>query len=296
MNARFVIAGLFLGSVVSAHAIEVQGHRGARARRPENTLSAFRYAYQIGVDVIELDLAVTKDDRIVVTHDLTINPKICLGPTGARLRMPTPAIRSLTLEEIRRFDCGSLRNPDFPNQVAAPGEKMPTFEEFLDFFAQAVRENRVPNLRMNVETKTSPKVPGLSTDPESFVRLVLSAVRRHGLEDRLILQSFDKRTLQAARKLYPGVVISALDDRPWRNPLSYLSDIHPEFYSPGIYWLGLLTSKPAVQLMNALGIGVVPYTANTPKDWDRLIRNGVRGIITDDPYGLIEHLKQRGLR
>ena len=102
-------------AAMGATKVIVHGHRGARAVLPENTLPAFEYAIKAGVDVVELDLAVTRDDVLVVSHDPTINPVICTGVAGK-----TP-IRTLTLEQLRRVDCGSLKNPLYPKQKPAPG-------------------------------------------------------------------------------------------------------------------------------------------------------------------------------
>src|SRR5436190_1697999 len=104
--------------------IEVHGHRGARARRPENTLPAFEYALSIGVDVLELDLQVTRDEQLVISHEPALLPTLCLGPGGGRLAQPVP-IRSLSAEELRRYDCGAQVNPAFPRQRAVPGTPMP---------------------------------------------------------------------------------------------------------------------------------------------------------------------------
>src|SRR5580700_4513101 len=110
----------------SAHAIQVHGHRGARAMRPENTIPAFEYAIGVGVDVLELDMAVTLDDVLVVSHDPLLNPEICQGP---RASIP---IRTLTLKELRQWDCGALRNPSFPKQTPVPGTRIPTLDEVFD--------------------------------------------------------------------------------------------------------------------------------------------------------------------
>src|SRR5690349_5971266 len=106
--------------------ILVHGHRGARAMRPENTIPASESAISWGVDVRELDMAVTKDDVVVVSHDPLLNPEICKGPSAS---VP---IRTLTLKELRQWDCGALRNPHFPKQTPVPGTRMPTLDEVFD--------------------------------------------------------------------------------------------------------------------------------------------------------------------
>ncbi|MCX6633324.1 MAG: glycerophosphodiester phosphodiesterase family protein, partial [Candidatus Solibacter sp.] len=103
--------------------IQVHGHRGARAVRPENTLPAFEYAIAAGVDALELDMAVTRDNVIVVSHDPELQAPVCSGPGGKAV------IRELTLAEVRQWDCGAKQNPGFPKQQAVPGTKMPTLDE-----------------------------------------------------------------------------------------------------------------------------------------------------------------------
>src|SRR5580658_3438181 len=168
--------------------ILVHGHRGARARRPENTLPAFRYAIEQGVDVLELDVAVTKDNVAVVSHDPTINATICSGPkTGI-------AIRTLTLAELKEYDCGAKQNPSFATQVPVPGTHMPALDEVFDL-------GRGNTVEFNVETKISADNPEWTPGPEAFTQLVLDLIRKHGIEQRVILQSFDPRTLRAMKKL-----------------------------------------------------------------------------------------------
>src|SRR5688572_16254359 len=110
----------------AAGQVLVHGHRGARAVLPENTLPAFEYAIQIGVDALELDLAVTKDNVLVVSHDPTINGTIC---QGGEAHIP---IRHLTLAQLRKYDCGARRNPAYPQQKPVPGTRIPTLDQVLE--------------------------------------------------------------------------------------------------------------------------------------------------------------------
>lgn len=269
-----------LASCGGAPRIEVHGHRGARAVRPENTIPAFEYAIQAGVDVLELDMAVTSDNQIVVSHDLRMNRTICRGPEGET------AIRRLTLAQVREWDCGSLKNPEFPRQTPVPGAKMPTIGEV---FALATRGN----FGFNIETKMSATEPDLSPQPELFARLVVDEVRRHKLERRVIVQSFDFRTLRAIRELAPEIRLSAL----YAGAPKDLAEIAGEAGgAPIVSPHYLLTSRESVRRAHQRGIAVVPWTANTPAQWESLVDQGVDAIITDDPGGLIEFLKGKGLR
>src|SRR5271155_5053535 len=133
------LAGLFL--MPAAPRILVHGHRGARAMYPENTIPAFRYAIEIGVDFLEMDVAVTKDSVLVISHDPHINGEICTGPH------PGIAIHELTLSELRQYDCGTLKNPRFPKQQPVPGTCIPTLDEVLNL-------SRLGNVQFNIETKS----------------------------------------------------------------------------------------------------------------------------------------------
>src|SRR6266851_10523133 len=172
--------------------ILVHGHRGARAMRPENTIPAFEYAIGLGVDVLELDMAVTKDNVVVVSHDPYLEPPVCSGPR------PKATIHELTLEEVRQWDCGKLANPKFPKQTPIPGTRIPTLDEV---FALASRGK----FEFNIETKIFEDHPEYTPSPEKFAQLTLGCVKRHKLESRVILQSFDFRTLHAMKKLAPGI-------------------------------------------------------------------------------------------
>jgi glycerophosphoryl diester phosphodiesterase len=276
----FLLAFACLMTAQTASHIQVHGHRGARALRPENALPAFEYAIQVGVDVLELDMNVTKDNVLVVSHDQTINRKICQGPVGEA------RIRFLTLEQVRRFDCGTLKNPDFPEQQPVPGTKIPTIEEV---FALAPRGD----FGFNIETKSDPKKPELAPAPEEFARLVVDAVKRHKLEKRVIVQSFDYRTLIAIHKLAPGIRLSAL----YAGLPKDFVKISQEAGGAGIVspqWM--LVSKGKVKKAHQHGLEVVPWTANTPRAWNKLINAKVDAIITDNPAALIEYLKAKGLR
>ena len=267
---------------MTAHAagpILVHGHRGARAVRPENTLPAFEYAISVGVDVLELDMAVTKDDVVVVSHDPVINPVICSG--GGE---PAP-IRSLTLTELRRWDCGGKVNPGYPKQQPVPGTHIPTLDEVLSLATRG-------SFQFNIETKIDPKKPDLAPEPRRFVELVLEVVRKHKLEDRVILQSFDFRTLKEMHSLEPRIRLSALLTSPFSDWVDVAKETGAVIISPE----RRITWKKKVKSAHKAGLQVVPWTANEPKQWDDLIDKGVDAIITDDPAALIEHLRKKGRR
>lgn len=270
----------------AAPRILVHGHRGARAVRPENTLAAFEYAIEQGVDVLEMDLAVTKDDVLAVSHDARMNPAFCQGPAGAET-----LIRKMTLAELRQWDCGSKVNPEFPRQQAAPGARVPTLREVFEL----VQRKRA-RVEFNIETKIAPDRPEQTPPPERFAQLVLDEVRRSGLTSRVILQSFDFRTLHAMKKLEPKMRLSALYPASGQRPARTLAEVAREA-GAGIVSPQYRTVKAEeVAAAHKAGLQVVPWTANEPADWDKLIAAQADAIITDDPAALIAYLKAKGLR
>ena len=262
----------------AAPKILVHGHRGARAMRPENTLPAFEYAIGVGVDVLELDMAVTRDNVVVVSHDPYLESPICNGPRAKA------TIHELTLAEVREWDCGKIANPKFPKQTAVPGTRIPTLDEV---FALAPRGK----FQFNIETKSFPDHPELTPPPEEFARLVLAVVRKHKIERRVMLQSFDFRTLRAMKKLAPEIKLVALWEAGDRDFVSIAREAGADVISPQF----TLVTPEKVRAAHAAGLEVVPWTANTPADWDKLIAAQVDAIISDDPAELIAYLGKRGV-
>jgi glycerophosphoryl diester phosphodiesterase len=262
-------------NVMAADRVLVHGHRGARGVMPENTLPAFEYAIREGVDVLELDLAVTKDNVLVVSHDPLLNPAICKNaPKG------TP-IRALTLAEVKQYDCGALKNPQFPRQTPVPGTKIPTLDEVFDLAKRG-------SFEFNIETKSNPRRPELTPSPEEFARLVLEKIREHGLQRRVIVQSFDFRTLHAMKQLDPSIRLSALFSGQPKSFVEVAREAGAGIVSPETN----LVTKERVTEAHQAGLEVVPWTANTPEDWRRLIGAGVDAIISDYPADLISFLKK----
>ncbi len=263
----------------AAPRILVHGHRGARSVRPENTIAAFEHAIQAGADYIELDLQATRDNVLVVSHDAVPNREICTGPWEGR------PIREMTLAEVRRYDCGSKINPGFPKQQPVAGARIPTFDEALQL-------GRRGKFGFNIELKISASRPQLAPSPAEFARMVVEAVRRHKLEKRVIVQSFDFRTVAAVKEAGPELKLSALWGGEARDFVSIGKETGAAIVAPRF----ALVTPEQVRAAHAAGHEVVPWTPNEPAEWDRLIAAGVDAIITDDPAALIAHLKAKGLR
>jgi glycerophosphoryl diester phosphodiesterase len=228
------------------------------------------------VDALELDMSVTRDNVLVVSHDPELRAPVCTGP---RDRV---AIHDLTLAEVRQWDCGAKQNPAFPTQQPVPGTRMPTLDEV---FALAPKGKFL----FNIETKITVARPELAPSPEAFVELVLAAIRKHHLESRVVLQSFDFRTLRAMKKIAPEIRLSALYSGTPRGFVDIAREAGAQIVSPEYR----LVTAEQVKAAHDAGFEVLPWTPNTPADWQRLVEAHVDGIITDDPAALIAFLKKR---
>jgi glycerophosphoryl diester phosphodiesterase len=271
----------FMSQAAGPGRVLVHGHRGARARLPENTLPAFEYAIAQGVDALEMDMAVTKDNVIVISHDPILH-----GPVCTLSGQESAIIHQRTLAEVRRWDCGAVQNPNFPEQKTMAGTRMPTLDEVFQLASRG-------SFDYNIETKSFPEHPEYTPAPEEFARLVLDKIRKYRLEKRVMLQSFDFRTLVAMRKLAPEIRLSALTETDSRDFEAIAAEAgHAEIVSPELK----LVTPAKVAAAQAAGLQVVPWTADSPQEWDRLIEAKVDAIISDDPAALIAHLRKRGLR
>ena len=295
-TVTILLATALIANTSNAQTILVHGHRGSRATRPENTIPAFEYGIRHGADLLELDLAVTKDNVLVVSHSPFITPdhpgeRVCTGPA----MQPHTAIHTLTLAQVKQFDCGSMTLANFPKQIAMPGTRIPTFDEVLDLAPQGKFE-------YNVETKSFPSHPELTPTPEEFVKLIDDAAKRHNLQSRIILQSFDFRTLIAMKKLDPSIRLSALLGDPKDDAEMGLTDHDKDFVSIGkksgaqmISPDFHLLTQEKVAAAQASGLQVIPWTVNTPEDWQKMVDAKVDAIITDDPEALVIWLRDKKL-
>lgn len=275
---------------LAAAGIAVHGHRGSRGTAPENTIPAFEAALMAGADVLELDMGVTKDGVLVVSHEPKVTPERCLGPDGKKLEAAVP-LKDLTLAELKKYDCGSLPNPRFPQQIPVPGTPMPALEEVFSY----VKASGYPGaaaVEFNIETKIFPAEPELTPSPEEFAGLVVAAVKKAGLEKRVMVQSFDVRTLKAVKKLEPAIRTSQLTYEELLDIVPALKAAKTDIWSPNSRWI----TPESIKEAHAAGIKVAPWTINTRKEWDMAIAAGVDAIITDYPDALAEYLKSKKLR
>ncbi len=262
---------------------DIQGHRGARGLKPENTIPAFLLALDSGVNTIELDLAVTKDGQLVVSHDPWMSASICLNPSGKSIDEKIEKkynIYQMTYEQVKQWDCGSKGNDNFPEQV-----KMSIAKPLLSDVIVAV-ENHIKNFTRyevdySIEIKSMPEDDNkFHPKPEAFSDLVFQLVDQYLPLDRVVIQSFDFRVLKYWHEKYPEVRLAALVENK-KSVLENLVDLgfEPSIYSP--YYM--LINKEDVKELHAKKVRVIPWTVNEPTEMLALKGIDIDGFITDYP-------------
>lgn len=313
---RRCVAALALAACAhAALAFDLQAHRGGRGLAPENTLAAFAKAMDLGVTTLELDIGLTADDVVVISHDTALNPDHTRDANGAWLPATGPSIRSLTLARLQAYDVGRL-NPGsnygkpFAAQVPRDGERIPTLAALFDL-VKARGDERV---RFNIETKLDPTRPDDTAAPEPVVRALLAEIDRAGMARRVTVQSFDWRSLALVGQWAPQLPRAylttprTLADSRWTqglNPGDFASTpllVQAAAAAAGpvkgaVAWSPAFAGLTAAQVQEAraLKLTVLPWTVNQRADMARLIDLGVDGIITDFPDVLRELMRERGL-
>ena len=317
---KAVASGLliaFAGFTSATQGLDLQGHRGARGLMPENTLPAFAQALAIGVTTLELDLAVTSDSQVVVSHNPRLEPEIARSPNGEWLMQSSPPIHTMTLAVVKSYDVGRL-NPAseyaerYPGQRPVDGTSVPTLGEVFEL----VNRSGSQSVRFNIETKINPQRPQLTFPPGRFVRAVIDVVRRYEMEDRVAIQSFDWRALKEVQDLAPEITTSYLTvnqrwmsnlqtgingSSPWLNGLDVDnyggSAAHAIKAAGGDAWSPFHREVDAESIKRAqeLGLSVHVWAVNETSRMRELIAMGVDGIITDYPDRLRRVMSKLGL-
>ena len=273
--------------------VELQGHRGARGLFPENTIDGFIASEALGVDSIELDIAVTADGIPVVAHDPLLHPDITRDASGDWLVVPGPPINRLTLAQLRTYDVGRLRPGSayavkYPRQIPHDGARIPTLAEVF----AATRGT------IDAELKTLPDRPELTVPPAEMAELVVAAADAAGARGRLTVRSFDWRGLYHLKRAHPDIPLvwltspeTTLRAALWWDgptPAAFNGSVPavvaaaagaPATWAPAHARL----SQAGIEDAHARGLRVVPWTVNDPADMARLMAWGVDGLCTDEP-------------
>lgn len=313
LRPRLAAPLLALLLAAPALAFDLQAHRGGRGLAPENTLAAFAHASGLGVDTLELDIGLTADGVVVISHDTSLNPDHTRDAQGQWLAAKGPAIRTLTLAQLQAYDVGRIRaesdyGRQFPKQQAADGQRIPTLAALFE----QVRAQPDSKVRFNIETKVDPTLPDETASPDAITDALLAEIDRAGMGKRVTIQSFDWRTLARVGQRAPHIPRAyltsgrTLADARWTMGLELASQggspaqlvkaaagpsSAPITWSPAYREL----TQAQVQEAHKLGLLVLPWTVNGRADMARLIDWGVDGIITDYPDVLRDAMRERGM-
>ncbi|MFD1314917.1 glycerophosphodiester phosphodiesterase [Namhaeicola litoreus] len=267
----------------SQYKIDLQGHRGCRGLMPENTIAAFIKALEIGVTTLEMDIALSKDLQVVVSHEPYFSHNIATDPNGEFITRNTEKqynLYLLTYEDIVKYDVGLKPHPHFPEQEKIPAVK-PLLQQVVEEVESFTKTRQSKKPLYSIEIKRNPKWDGIFHPPvQEFVQLVLEQIKILHIEERTTIQSFDHETLQIIRKLAPEIPLALLVE----NVGSVEKNIKklgftPEIYSP---YYRLVQAK-SVRYCKENNLQIIPWTVNKEKDILSMIKLGVDGMISDYP-------------
>ncbi len=268
-----------------------QGHRGCRGLLPENSIPAFLKALEYPVTTLELDLAVSKDRQLIISHDPWMHEGICSKPNGdpvTKSEAKQLKLFEMTYEEIMGYDCGSRGNPRFPQQQPMRVFK-PGFRDMVEAVKEGALARSRPMPQFNIEIKSKPAWDNVYTPaPEVFVDLLLKEIEYLGIQQQVCIQSFDVRPLQIIHEKNPDIKIALLIEnldgiKSNLNKLGFQPDVYSPYYK--------LLRRRHIRKLHKMGIAVIPWTVNSTKAMKRLRKKGVDGIITDYP-NLIEEVEK----
>lgn len=263
--------------------LDWQGHRGCRGLMPENTIPAMRKALDLDVTTLEMDVVISQDRQVLLSHDPYLNADFVHTAEGqpiTKAQGKSLRLYAMPYADIRRYDVGSQGNPKFPRQQKLRTYK-PLLAEIIDSAEAYAKQKGRPAPRYNIETKMTLAGDGkLHPAPAEFVRLLIAVITAKGIQDRVVVQSFDPRALEEAHRLRPELPTALLVDNTsgLAANLQRLS-FRPTLYSPHYR---LVTSE-LVQACHQKGIKIIPWTVNTTADIGKMLQLGVDGIITDYP-------------
>lgn len=265
-------------------AFDTEAHRGGRALMPENTIAAMLNAVDLGVTTLEMDTHITKDGKVVLSHDDGFNPLFALTSDGHEISKADAekyALYQMNYADIARFDVGSKFYDKFPQQKKMKAH-VPLLSAVIDSVQGHLKATGKPQVFYNIETKSKPANDGkLNPDPDTFVKLLMEVIEAKKITPYVVIQSFDKRTLQVLHQKYPQVRTSYLVDGKNSTLAADLADLGfvPFAYSPAYK----LVTAQLVADCHAQHIKIIPWTVNTTAEISALKALGVDGIISDQP-------------
>ncbi|MDQ1803470.1 glycerophosphodiester phosphodiesterase family protein [Chryseobacterium sp. PTM-20240506] len=311
MKSTFITGILFLFiQLYSAQSFDTQAHRGGKSLYPENTIPAMKNALKMGVTTLEMDLAITKDKQVILSHDAFLSPELVTKPDGTFIPRDSGfyyKIYEMPYAKIKTFDVGMKTLANYPDQKKMRVQK-PLFSDVIDACENYARELKRPLPFYNIETKTRPFSDDIfHPEPKEFVDLMMKIIVGKNIQDRVIIQSFDPRTLELIHAQYPKIMTALLvekvDDKKLAQQRNYFKNIpvekfrmYPDHlngvsgdmkflsFTPTIYSPDQSLVTPGlVQECHKLGMKVIPWTVNSKERLQELKEMGIDGVISDDP-------------
>ena len=262
-----------------------EGHRGCRGLMPENTIPAFEKAISLGVTTLEMDAMITKDKQVIISHDPFFSHEITTKPDGSYVtesEEKSLKIYGMTYEETQKFDVGLKPHPRFPMQQKLKVHK-PKLSDVIDSAEAYTKAKNLPPIQYNIETKSTAPTDDINhPKPAEYVELIMSIVKEKQIEQRVIIQSFDMRTLQYLHVKYPSIRTAYLFEPPSLS--SFSSRLKELGFTPTIYSPDYTTLTPEIMKQcKDLGIQVIPWTVDDLAKMQELKNMGVDGLISDYP-------------
>ena len=285
MHFMLSLSAFSLSVSAQSKKIDLQGHRGCRGLMPENTIAAMLHSIDLGVTTLEMDVVITKDKKVVLSHETFMNPEIATPPNGQQFSSPKDKsynIYQMTYEEVSKWDVGIKPNPKFPTQKKMPATK-PLLSDVIAAVEEYVKLHHHKPLNYNIETKCAPASDGISHPaPEEFVALLVDVITKGNVATRTTIQSFDKRSLQVLHHSYPSIKTSFLiDGSNKKTPEALIAELgfHPSFLSPAY----ALINQEYVEACKKVKLKLIAWTVNEEADIEKMAALGVDGIISDYP-------------
>ncbi len=265
---------------------DIQGHRGCRGLMPENTIPSMYKAIDLGVTTLEMDVAITVDNKVILSHEPWMGKEITTKPDGSFVTSTAEAMQlniyKMNYEEIKKYDVGMKPHPRFPKQQKFRAIK-PLLSDLVDSIEIYLSKKHLPKVQYNIEVKSLPAGDNkYHPSPDVFVDLIMSVVNEKKVENRVIIQSFDIRSLIYLHEKYPSIKTALLIEdsemKDFEGQLKALGFI-PNVYSPN----HTLVDDDLIKQCHIKGMKIIPWTVNDKKQIKKLRKMGVDGIITDFP-------------
>ena len=272
---------------LSKNKIDFQAHRGGRGLMPENTIPAMLAVMDNSiVTTLEMDLAITMDKQVVVSHDPTLNPIITTKADGTYIKANEFIIYQMNYTQLINFDVGLKPHPLFPQQKKL-AVTIPTLNDLVDS-VELKGKNIGRQMFYNIEIKSVDGKDNIEHPvPEEFVDLVVNLIKQKNIDDRTTIQSFDLRPLKVLHQKYPKIqtayLVEGKESGEVKSNINLLGFL-PNIYSPEYKYV----TKETIDFCHANNMKIIPWTVNTKPEIDALIALGVDGLITDYP-NLLAH-------